>query len=182
MDEQILGDRTAKELLAECIFEDRAIGENSSGKVYRRLFAGADDVGALTSDEIASLYGAYLLTQMRFGPTDATFSDPAEVNEWVARLAEGARPFVLSLLQSHQRDALLLSLVDRVSTISRLLVSQPESLPESLESIRLTWQVGTDSSTSPAADSTRSQSEPEHVISPEEAMAAAKAIRDKSRI
>jgi hypothetical protein len=182
MDAHAEGDRLAKELLANAVFEDQVIGDHPSGRVYRRLFKNADDVEALTSDEVGALYGAYLLTQIRFGPTDVTFTDPKEVNEWVAKLEVGARPFVLPLLQSHQRDQLLLSLVDRVSTTLKLLDSPPESWATSLESLRETWRVGTDSSTSPVADSTPSPSDGAKLITREDAIAMAQAVRDRSRL
>ncbi|MDD5305198.1 MAG: hypothetical protein PHS14_19025 [Elusimicrobia bacterium] len=179
-----MGDRLAKELLAESVFEDLMIGESSSGPVYKRIFRDATDVCELTSDEIAALYGAYLYTQVSFGPTEATFADPAETMAWVNKLTEGARPFALTLLVSHQRDELLLSLARLVSSLSKILASPPESWAQSLESLRETWRLGIDSSTSPAAGSSPSpddESEPK-LITREAAMLAAETIRRQSRL
>lgn len=185
LDEHAIGDRIAKELLAESVHEDRVIfGTDGDRPQYRRLFRNADDVGELTADEISALFGAYTLTQFRFGPTDVTFTDAVAVNEWVGRLAEGARPFVLSLLASHQRDELLLSLSDRVSTVLKLIDGPPEKWEQSLESLRESWQVGTASSSSDAADSSPSpaeaEAEPARIITKEEAMQAALMLRRQS--
>lgn len=184
LDEHTIGDRLVKECIAEAVHEDRVISGTDDWATprYRRLFRGADDVGELTADEVAALYGAYLMTQLKFGPTDATFTDEREVNEWVGRLSDGARPFALPLLQSHQRDALLLSLVQRSSTLSKILLSPPESWQTSLESLRTSWKLDTVSSSSPAVESTPSSAEPERVITKEEAIAAARAMRKASRL
>lgn len=184
LDEQILGDRLAKELLAEAIHEDREIygSADHGAPQYHKLFRNADDVGELTADEMGALYGAYLLTQMKFGPTDTSFADEAEVNAWVERLATGARPFSLTLLQSHQQGALLQLLAGRVSTVLGILSSPPASWQTSLESLRTSWRVGTGSSTTPAANSTPSPSEPEECITPEDAIRAAREMRRQSRV
>lgn len=178
-DEQRLGDRLARELLAEAVFEDRIIGEGPSGPVYVRLFRNANDVSELTEDEIGALYGAYLLTQVRFGPTNAVFADQRDVNAWVERLASGARPFLLTLLQSHQRDELLLSLAQRASSIASILATPPENWQTSLESLRTNWRLGTDSSTPPVVDASPSPDESE-VITKERAMEIARTLRRSS--
>ncbi len=187
LDAETIGDRVSKELIAEAVHEDRLVyGSDETGKPrYHRMFRNADDVGELTGDEVGALFGAYLLTQMQFGPTDVVFSEPAAVNEWVGRLQEGSRPFVLPLLQSHQRDALLLSLTDRVSAVLRILNSPPESWQTSLESLRTSWQAGTASYSKPAAESTHTPDDDapaREVITKEAAMEAAKALRKQSRI
>lgn len=183
LDEHTIGDRLAKELLAEAVFENTAIygSEEAQGKpVYRRLFRNAQDVGELTSDEVGALYGAYLLTQARFGPTDADWADERTINAWVQILAEGARPLRLSLLQSHQRDQLLCSLAARVSTVCKSLVSPPSNWEQFSESLRQSWQVGTGSSGEPAASSTPSRADPT-IITREQAAEAAKALRRESQ-
>lgn len=184
LDEHTMGDRLAKELLVEAVHEDRVIfgsDEHGSPK-YHKLFRTADDVGELTADEVGALYGAYILTQMMFGPTDGSFEDQAEINAWTGRLAEGGRPFALPLLLSHQRDSLLLSLAQRSSTVLSILASPPENWQTSLESLRTSWQVGTGSSTAPAVGSTPSRVEPERVITQEEAMRAAQLMRRQSSL
>jgi hypothetical protein len=178
LDQEIIGDRVAKEILAMSVHEDRQIGDSGH---YLKMFRHADDVGELTGDELAQLYGAYLVCQQQFGPTDASFDTDEEVNEWVARLSEGGGHFLLSLLQSHQRDELLLKLVLRASCMSTALSSSPPgSLPTCLESNRETWRVGIDLSTEDAASSTESPAEPPELISPEAAIAAARAARQAS--
>jgi hypothetical protein len=167
-DEQLIGDRVCKELLFRSVREDKDI--QGTGH-YKYIFGSADDVEKLPSDEIACLYGAYLVLQQMYGPTDASFSSDAEVNEWIERLKKGGGRFLLPLLQSHQRDELLMSLVDREWSLRQALTSLQESLPESLESIRETSLAGIDSSTQPVADSTPSQ-EPD-VVSKEMAVASA---------
>lgn len=171
-DEQMIGDRVAKELLFRSVREDKVI-PGSDPPQYKFLFGSADDVERLPSDEIGCLYGAYLILQQMYGPTDASFQSDAEVNEWVERLKKGGGRFLLPLLQSHQRDALLMSLVDREWSLRQALTSPPESLPKSLESIRATSLAGIDSSSTPAADSTPSPSD-EEGITPERAMQMAR--------
>lgn len=176
LDDQTIGDRICKELIAEAVHQDERIPGTAEDKPrYIRLFRGAEDVGELTSDEIAALYGAYLLLQHSYGPTDTSFQTQEEINEWIARLEDGARPFALSLLRSHQRDALLLSLAGRVGAILQILTSPQETWLESLESIQETWHAGIDSSTPPVADSAPSLAE--DIITPEEAMEAARRIQ-----
>jgi hypothetical protein len=125
---------------------------------YRRLFTSAEQVGEVcTADEAHALFTAYLLTQRRYGPYEATFQDEAEVNEWIRRLEEGGRELpLLSQLGSHQRDALLLCLVSRAYTLSQILECPSEELPTLLESIPETWRCGTSWPTGPASESTLS--------------------------
>lgn len=183
MDKDSLGDRLAKEILARSVHEDRVIGGTDDmvgGPKYHRMFAGADDIDELTADELALLYGAYRTAQQHFGPTDHSFEDEGEVNSWIAKLQEGGGHFLLSLLQSHQRDALLLRVVQRATntysvieaTIKALeMDSLPPSLEKLLEYIQETWLVGIDSSTSLAAEYTDSQSKIEPtIIDPDEAV------------
>lgn len=192
LDEASLGDRVSKELLVESIHEDRLIygSEDHGTPRYHKLFRSADDVGELTADEVGALFGAYMLTQLRFGPTDGTFESEGEINEWVERLKKGARPLALTLLLSHQRDALLLSLVQRNYTVSKILNSPPETWQKSLELLHTSWQLGTPSSSELVADSTPSLSEDEvaekkeasRIITQEEAMEAARTLRRQSNL
>lgn len=188
MDKDTLGDRLAKEILARSVHENKQIPNTEDmpgGPRYKRLFVNADSIDELTADEMAMLYGAYLTTQQKYGPLDDSFQSDAEVNEWVKRLKEGGGHFLLSLLQSHQRDALLLKLVERVSTTSSLLLSSPlENFPESWESLLEAYLAGIDSSTELAAESTDYQSETEtkRVITKEEALAAAREVRRVSKV
>jgi hypothetical protein len=193
MDKDMLGDRRAKEILARAVHRDQMISgteDADGGPRYKRLFVNADSLRVLTATELELLFGSYLVAQLKFGPTDSSFQDDREVNAWVNRLAEGGANFLLALLQSHQRDALLLSLVQRESTLSSILQtyfegqktdSQLSSLLRSLESLHADWHAGIASSTEPAAESTETPSDDDRVITPEEAMAAAREMRKLSR-
>jgi hypothetical protein len=188
MDKDILGDRLAKEVLSRSVHHDIAIpgtDDMPDGPRYKRLFRGADDIDKLTSTEMALLYGAYLSTQVAFGPVDHSFESQQEVSEWVRRLQEGGGRFLLGLLQSHQLVALATSLAKRVHDTCTILQTSPrESWPTSLESLLETWQAGTVSSTEPVAESTDSRSEPASepkLITPEMAMAAARQVRNLSK-
>lgn len=185
-DKDLLGDRTAKEILVRSVHQNRTIsGGDPDDPRYRRLFAKVEDIGELTADEWSTLYGQYIWTQRRFGPVDATFDSEAEVNAWVARLEEAGRNgfLLLSLLQSHQRDALVLSLVSRASSALKALQGcPPENLHPSLASLLETWLDGTGSSSTPVAESGSSPAE--ETISAERALDAAKAaalMRSASR-
>jgi hypothetical protein len=168
--EELLGDATAAELIALAVtLPDPIGGDDGDRVVYPRVFRNGADVKQLSPDEVTLLFGAYLKVQQRFGPYERTMDD-VEVNAWVERLMEGGSELPLSLLASHQRDALTMSLAARALSLSCILSSPPESLPSNLESAPTSWVLGTSSSSEPAAESTGS----DRVITAEEAMEAAK--------
>jgi hypothetical protein len=154
---EIQDDAVARELVALAVHEPDPVDESDPPR-YRRLFKNSKQVAELcTSDEVHALFTAYLLAQRQFGPYEASFKDEDEVSAWVKRLEEGGRLLpLLSPLASHQRDALLLSLVQRAYTLSRIMDSPLERWPSLLESIPSTWVCGISSSTGPAAESTLS--------------------------
>lgn len=193
MDKDTLGDRRAKEILARAVHEDQVIGgteDMPGGPKYKRMFVNADSLGILTATELELLFGAYLVTQIQFGPTDASFQDDREVNEWVNRLKEGGGRFLLALLQSHQRDDLLLSLIQRLADTSQVLQeyfegsktdSQLSNLLKSLEFLHTSWRAGIDYYTEHAVPSTETQSDVDRIITQEDALAAAMKVRQLSK-
>jgi len=169
----MLGDATARELIAmACHMVEPIHGTEDSPK-YPLIFRTSADVNKLPADEVTALFGAYLMVQKRYGPYERELDDQ-EVNAWIERLEVGASELPLSLLESHQRDELVMCLAARASTFSKLLVSQRQNSPINWESIPESWGFTTGSLSAPAADS--SSSDEERVITAEEAMAAAKKI------
>lgn len=129
---ELLGDRIAKELLAmACFTEKSAIDDANTGNpIYGRIFANADDIGKLRSQEVSVLFNAYLLIQEKFGPHEHN----CDVDAWVNRLAEGGNAFPLLSLALPDLAEVTCSLADRISTICQLLGSQWSTLPSTLQS------------------------------------------------
>jgi hypothetical protein len=151
--ESLLGDGAARELLARACLTDKAAtgtDDSETGPLYGRIFRTAADVNKLTADEVSVLFGYYLQVQKRFGPYEASFQDPQEVNAWVQRLVEGAAAYPLSALPSPDVQELTLCLAQRASRLSEIMSSQPEDLPALLASLPTSWVIGTYSSTEPA--------------------------------
>ena len=91
---------------------------NPAGKVYHDpLFIGGDQIrGLLTSDELASMFNAYLNTQFRFGPLWRYMTDD-QVDAFVDRLEEGLSDSPLSHLEQGQLIVLVASLAARNRTL-----------------------------------------------------------------
>lgn len=170
----LLGDATARELLAMACFMVDPIPGTEEDPKYPLLFRTSADVNKLPADEVTGLFGAYLMVQKKFGPYEKEMDD-GEVNAWIERLEVGASELPLSQLASHQLVELTMSLARRASTFSKLLVSQRQNSPINWESIPDNWGFTTSSFSEPAAD-TSSSSNDDKVITQEEAMAAAKAM------
>lgn len=179
--DEMLGDQTAKELLARAVHQDQLIPNQQENEPprYARLFANAHDVGRLTSDEVACLFGAYLLVQRKYGPVESSFESEREINAWVERLAEGANSFPLALLQSHQRDTLLGLLAQRLWLVCQTLTSRQSDSDESLASLLGDWLSGTSLSTEPAAEPIHSQNPDEEPITPERAIEMTRALQEQ---
>lgn len=141
--EAVAGDLVARELLAKAcrIEEDR--GE--PGKpYYPRVFPNAESIGqALTADETAVLFAAYMQAQHKWGPFEKTVQTEEELSQWIKRLVEGAREFPLSRLSSVHWAELVSLLARRAYTLSVILDCLSESLPTSLKSRLGIYSIGT---------------------------------------
>ena len=144
--EGIYGAAVAREILAiACVSEKDWREDKDKGvPLYTRIFANGSQVDdVLTPDELATLFTAYTLTQKKFGPYASDIETEAELNAWIRKLAEGGSAAPLAWRDSAQLVDLLQSLVARVYTLSLVLESLSESLPNSLASELQTWGIGT---------------------------------------
>ncbi len=136
--QECLGDAIAHELLAMAVRSVEPVSPETetAAPVYGPIFtSGALIPQALTADEIAALYNAYLMVQHKYGPFERTIDGDADVDAWVNRLEEGAARYPLAVLPLPQLAELTCSLAERISTLSRILASQWESLPDSSRSL-----------------------------------------------
>lgn len=134
---EVLGDLVAHEILCMACVTDTPQFEATDERpaVYGRIFKTPADLRrALTADETLTLFEAYRLVQYKWGPFELLADDEGDVDAWVKRLEEGARSFPLLALSLPQLHQLTSSLAARISTLSRILVSQWDSLPPSLAS------------------------------------------------
>jgi hypothetical protein len=151
--EAVAGDLVARELLAKAcrIEEDR--GE--PGKpFYPRIFPSAEAIGqALTADETAVLFSAYLQAQNKWGPFEKTVQTEEELSQWIKRLVEGAREFPLSQISSVHWAELASLLAQRAYILSAILECLFESLPSSLRLRLGSYSLGTGFFGTPASKS-----------------------------
>lgn len=173
--EGVLSDLAACEALAmACQSVEPAPGYNADDPAcqYLYVFPDGDSVGStLSADEVAYLFSAYHIVQHKYGPHEAICSEE-DVNAWVRRLSEGAASYPFLRLSSPQWAELLTGLAKRLSTLSGILESEWESLPEHLRSQLQTFCLGTGSSSEVAESTSESsmQTQPDGTISFSEAM------------
>lgn len=132
---EVLGDMTARELLAKACLDERSVTEEPETPFYPRVFPDAEAIGkVLSADEVAVLFNAYLLVQNKYGPYERNLVDDGDVDAWVQRLEGGAAEFPLLHLPLPQLVQLTSLLGDRLSSLYRILGSQWSSLPDTLAS------------------------------------------------
>ncbi len=134
---EVLGDIVAHELLTMAVLSDKASFEETeeNAAVYARVFRDSSQISkVLSADETLALYNAYMLVQHKYGPFERTIGSDEELDDWVNRLAEGGSAFPLLALTSPQLAELTLSLAERISSVSRILASLWESLPDTSKS------------------------------------------------
>ncbi len=145
---EVLGDLVAHEILCMACLSDKPkphmIDAPEGPDKYARVFHNPGELRrVLTADETLTLFNAYRLVQYKWGPFEGILGEAGEVEAWVKRLEEGARSFPLLALSLPQLHQLTLSLAERISLLSRILVSQWDSLPPSLASQLETYCLGT---------------------------------------
>lgn len=148
---EVLGDLVAHEILCLACLSDKPkphmVDAPESAEKYARVFHNPGQLRqVLTADETLTLFEAYRLVQYKWGPFEMLTGEDGELEAWVKRLEEGARSFPLLALSLPQLHQLMLSSAERISLLSRILVSQWESLPPSLASQLEPYCMGTGSS------------------------------------
>lgn len=175
----IIGDRIAKETLADvmCLLEP----DMGSGKpVYFRVFRSvAELTSVMTSDEIAIMWEHFLQLQREISPYQAVLTE-ADVDAWVERLKAGISPLAQLALQDCRELTLMLS--RRVSALQSTGSESPDSQQESSPSISGLSQLensapGIGSSGEPGSNCLTRLGE---LLTPEEAAAKARDMRGGS--
>lgn len=132
---EVLGDMTARELLAMACLSEQSVTSDDDRPFYPRLFPDADGLGKeLSADETAVLFNAYILVQNKYGPYERNLTEEGDLDAWMRRLEEGGSEFPLLSLSLPHLVALTSSSLARNCTLFRILASQWESLPDSLKS------------------------------------------------
>jgi len=154
---EVLGDLIAHELLCmACLVEEPTSDDPDMPPTYGKVFRTADDLRKrVTAEETHVLFNAYLLVQHKYGPFEETFDADGDLEAWVQALVEGGSAFPLLALSLPQSGELTLSLAQRISTLSRILESQWESLPDSFKSLIAPYCTGMFSSGEQREESTR---------------------------
>lgn len=159
----VISDRVACEILSQSIKRPKPIQGPDGVDLephqirYPRIFKDADDVRkALFPDEVSVLWNAYQLVQYKFGPHEGSVKTAEELNEWVKRLAEGAKEYPLLRTPLPQLLEVTLSLAARVYSLSAVLDTLLPQLPESWASALTNSAFGIGSSFWPAAKCTES--------------------------
>jgi hypothetical protein len=176
---EVMGDAVAKELIAMSCRTVRGAGDPENPN-YARVFRNAQDVDKLRADEILVLFNAYMLVQAKYGPFEQNLSE-TDVDAWIERLEEGASEFPLLELALPQLVTLAFSLAQRLSTLSRVLGSQLESLPTTLAADLGKYVLDTGSAGSPAEGDTPTTSAPSEPITLDRATELAKKMRERDR-
>jgi hypothetical protein len=142
----ILGDLTAKEMIAQTCFEPKNYGTEEQ-PFYKKHFGNSVDVeGTLSSDETAVLHALMLQVTFEIGPRLSVLTDE-EVDAWIEVLQKGLDP--LAYLVLPDLHVLIRGLVNRISRVSASsdtlpsLDSQPLTLPDTSESSREISMMGT---------------------------------------
>lgn len=138
---EVHGDAVAREVLAAaCRLTDPIAGSEDTerGIQYPRAFRDAEQINdELTSNEILTLFHAYLLVQEKYAPFETSAETQEELNAWIKRLEEGGSELPLLSQSLPQLVRLTSSLAGRISLLYRALATQWESLPDTLRSTLL---------------------------------------------
>jgi len=130
---EVLGDMTARELLAMACLSDVSMSEDASSPFYPRIFPSAEGLSkVLSADETAVLFSLFTIVTNKFGPFENNIE--GDEDAWIRRLAEGGDAFPLVSLPWPQLVRLTSLLAGRISTLYRILGSQWESLPDGSKS------------------------------------------------
>lgn len=188
------GDAVAKELLARACVQEHAINaqqvEAGKSPVYARIFVDGAALNVLTAPELSMLFGAYLLVQEKFGPTERTIQSADERDAWVRRLVEGASAYPLARMPLPGLVALITSLAARCYSLSCILGYLHEHSPDTLDAACTSLGTGTRWSTPlpssidaigsrPSGDDAidgEALPGPEEIITPEKAREAARRL------
>jgi len=155
---QVMGDRVAKEILAMATVTVNPLegsDNTDEGPRYGRMFITADEVDALTSDELTVLWMAQQAVQNKYGPYEGNLETEEQVTAWMRALTEGASAIPLVQLSWHQLVELTSWLADRAYCLSAILHSQHSNLPASLSAALTNLDIGTISFTALPATATR---------------------------
>lgn len=181
----VISDLAACEVIAMSCTGTKPItgSDDDDGKVrYPYVFGDGEAVGrTLSADEVAYLFSAYTMVQHDYGPHEAICL-PDDVNAWVERLTGGAAEYPFLRLSSPQWAELLTAFAERLSSLSGILESQWESLPDSLKSALQTFCLGTGSSGEPAASGSPVLPGKGNELSFEEAIRLSQQIKDAEQL
>jgi hypothetical protein len=131
---EVLGDMTAREVLAVACVTEQSFSGDDETPFYPRMFPDAEAIGrTLSADELSVLFNLFVLTQNKYGPFEGNIDD-AEQEAWIKRLEEGGAAYPLASLPWPQLVALTSSLGVKISSLYRILASQWSSLPDTLRS------------------------------------------------
>jgi hypothetical protein len=142
----VLGDLTAKEMIARTCFEPHNYGTEEK-PFYKRHFGNSEDVErSLSSDETAVLHALMLQVTFEIGPRLSVLTDE-EVDAWIEVLKEGLDP--LAYLVLPDLHVLIRGLVSRISKASASSDTSPSpdspplTLPDTSASSREVSMMGT---------------------------------------
>jgi len=145
----VLGDLTAKEMIARTCFEPKNYGTEEK-PFYKKHFGNSEDVErSLSSDETAVLHALMLQVTFEIGPRLSILTDE-EVDAWIEVLKNGLDP--LAYLVLPDLHVLIRGLVNRISkatassSTSQSPDSPPLTLPDTSESSQAISMMGTISS------------------------------------
>jgi hypothetical protein len=178
--QEVTGDTVARELLAKACLTADGVDLGDGKTTYGHVFRSSDDLKKLRPDEIAFLFGAYLLTQSKYGPFEKFIGSDADLNAWIKRLVEGGSEFPLLRLQLPQLVQLAFSLAERISSLYAILASQRASLPPTLASLLESFYTDTGWYGVPAAGSTAAggESSTEAPVTTEQAARLGEDLKD----
>jgi len=175
---EVLGDMTAREVLAVACVAEKPFDEYAKPLRYPRIFPDAESIGAtLSADELSVLFNLYVLVQNKYGPFEGNLSDDDQ-EAWIRRLEEGGETYPLASLPWPQLVALTSSLAVKVSSLYRILSSQWSSLPDTLRSDLASFSTAIISYGEPLAapGTTGSESLGEDLITTEQAARLAESL------
>ena len=176
MAQAIIDDLAAKEVLARaCLMAESSLDDQNGNPVYGRVFVDGDQVGKLTSDEIAVLWSLWQLTQRKFGPLESN----VDVDAWVKKLEEGASLVPLVLLSSPDVVELAFKLSEKISLLCKTLATHSETLPELCKSDLIKCYSGIFSAGWRASEPEKPGSVNSPEITIDDAIALAKKLEEK---
>lgn len=174
---EVLGDMTAREVLAiACVTEESYSGDDAT-PFYPRMFPDPEAIGrTLSADELSVLFNLFVLTQNKYGPFEGNIDDE-EQEAWIKRLEEGGAAYPLASVPWPQLVALTSSLAVKVSSLYRILASQWSSLPDTLRSDLARFSTAITSYGAPLEDSDQTGSGSSADITVEQAARLAEALK-----